>query len=242
MKEIVRLVGEDVGWNISCWFNYDLKLYNSTQLHIRQAGVGKLLSDMWEIEDYSWQCWDPKWYPIWDPKNRWDPIWDPKWYLVLGIPFSGSLPKIRGWDGRPPSDFVYGLLSNEPWRVQKSHPIFGIPMHNTAHNREFAHAWACCALPTIICPQLHIPSSWMFDVLVVSHIKYSFYDYHLIEWKYWPRQTSGRWWEIETPTRLTQNCCQIGKRFFSNSYLSILLARRSYGSANKYDKRQHSGT
>ena len=33
-----------------------------------------------------------------------------------------------------------------------------------------------------------------------------------------------------------------GKRFFSKSYLSILLARRSYGSANKYDKRQHSGT
>ena len=40
------------------------------------------------------QCWDPKWYPIWDPKNRWDPIWDPKWYLVLGIPFSRTLPKI----------------------------------------------------------------------------------------------------------------------------------------------------
>ena len=78
-----------------------------------------------------YQCWDPKWYPIWDPKNRWDPIWDPKWYLVLGIPFSGSLPsKIWGWDywdGRPPSDFVYGLLTNEPWRIQKSHPIFGIP-------------------------------------------------------------------------------------------------------------------
>ena len=76
------------------------------------------------------QCWDPKWYPIWDPKNRWDPIWDPKWYLVLGIPFSRTLPKIWGWDhwdGRLPSDFVYGLLTNEPWRVQKSHPICGIP-------------------------------------------------------------------------------------------------------------------
>ena len=102
--------------------------------------------------------------------------------------------------------------------------------------------WAHCALPTIICPQLHILSSWILDALILSHIKYSLYDHHLIEWKYWPRQTSRRWWEMETPTRLTQNCCQIGKRLFSKSYLSILLARRSYSSTNNYHKFQHSGT
>ena len=100
--------------------------------------------------------------------------------------------------------------------------------------------WAHCALPTIICPQFHKLSIWMLGVLVLLHIQYSPHDYHLIEWKYWPRQASGRWLGIWTPTRLTRNRCQIRKRLFSKSYLSILLARRSYGSANKYDNLQHS--
>ena len=120
------------------------------------------------------------------------------------------------------------------------------PVHDCSYpiescNREFAHAWAYCALPSIICSHLHTLSSWMLDVLVLLHIKYSLYDYHLIGWKYWPRQTSRRWLGIETPTRLTQNCCQIGKTLFSKSYLSILLTRYIYNSANNYDKLRHNG-
>ena len=41
--------------------------------------------------------------------------------------------------------------------------------------------WAHCALLTITCPQLHILSNRILDALILSHIKYSLYDHHLIE-------------------------------------------------------------